>query len=172
MAKRRWMEHLFVGPGAEPGPPLEDSATATPLPRPGHTGRVTCATLSGHFLDVAVDIRAWLNRAGIAVEVSWREDCRGNRAEGPRFVEVAPAREEAAKRFLARLQGEDWYALGNFDPGGTDGTWWGGELLGATGQRHAFSARNPARDSPWNRFVAAHVELASDALRGLRQLTP
>jgi hypothetical protein len=129
---------------------------------------VTRATLNGHFMDVAVDIRAWLSRAGVAVELSWREGCLGNRLDGSHFMELAPAREEHAKRFLARLHGVDWYALGNFDPGGTDGTWFGGELVGATGQQHRFSARSPALDSPWRRFVAAHVELASDALRGLR----
>ncbi|MBM4380937.1 MAG: hypothetical protein FJ086_16800 [Deltaproteobacteria bacterium] len=158
------MDHLFGKPDdttspAEPG---------RPVLRPGYAGRVTRATLGGHFLDVRVDIRAWLNRAGMAVEVAWQEGCRGNRSDGPRFLEVAPVREEALKRFLAHLHGVDWYALGDFDPGGTDGTWWGGELVGATGQRHAFSARNPERTSARNRFVSAHVEVASDALRGLR----
>ena len=128
---------------------------------------MTRASLSGHFLGVAVDIRAWLNRAGVAVEFTWMEDLRG--PGGPSsFVEVAPCKEEHAKRFLSRLHGVDWYALGDFDPGGTDGTWFSGELVGATGQRHHFSARSPADGSPWKRFVAAHVELAADSLRGLR----
>lgn len=164
MAPRGWMDHLFGKPDDDTSP----DQPGRPVLRPGHAGRVTRATLGGHFLDVRVDIRAWLSRSGMAVEVTWQDGCRGNRAGGPRFLEVAPVREEALKRFLAHLQGVDWYALGDFDPGGTDGTWWGGELVGATGQRHAFSARNPERNSPWNRFVSAHVELASDALRGLR----